>query len=642
MKNPETMPQYFLQNAKKFGADKVALRQKEFGIWQEFSWQDSYENVKDFALGMMVLGLQRGDHVCTIGDNDREYLWGYIGVQAAGGANVGMYTDAIPSEMEYIINHSDSTFALAQDQEQCDKFLEIRDQLPNIRKIIYWEDQGLWNYEEDWLISFEEVQEMGRELAKKEPNRFETEIALANGEDIAALYYTSGTTGLPKGVMLTHNNLMKSAIIYHESDPRLDTDNHVSFAPMGWIAEPAIGVAPHLYLGMIMNFPEEPETVRQNIREIAPQMIFYNSRLWDDLVSTIQVRINDATWLNQKLYQIFLPVGYQYADKTINKESIGIGLKILNGLGNLLVFSPLRNQLGLSRVRSAYTAGAVLSPDAIRFIHALGINLKQLYGSTETTATATIHPSGDIKFASIGKAAPQTSIRISDEGEIQICGPTVMKGYYKNDEATAKDIIVEDGRRWFCSGDAGYIDEDGHVIFQDRVKNMLRLANGEIFSPQFIEGRLKFSPYIRDVMAVGAESRHYVTALIIINFENVGHWAEKRGLGYTTFVDLSQKQEVYELIQTAVSEVNKTLPEGARIKGYVLLHKEFDADEAEMTRSRKLKRNVLVEKYGAIIEAMYDGLDSIEVRAVVKYQDGSEGFVETNLRVMSVEQMETA
>jgi long-chain acyl-CoA synthetase len=637
MNNPQTMPQYFLQKTHTYGADKVAIRQKEFGIWREFSWQDSYKQVKDFALGMLVLGLQRGDHVCTIGDNDREYLWGYIGVQAVGAAVVGMYTDAIPKEMEYIINHSDSTFALAQDQEQCDKFLEIRDQLPKIKKIIYWDDQGLWDYNEDWLISFEEVQALGRELAQKESERFEVEVALGDGEDIAALCYTSGTTGYPKGVMLTHRNLMMSAKIYFEIDPRYDTDNHVSFAPMGWIAEPALGIAPHLYTGMIMNFPEEPETVRQNIREIAPETIFYNSRLWDDLVSGIQVRINDATWLNRKLYDLFLPIAYQVADKTIAKESVGSGLRVMNWLGDLLVFAPLRNQLGLSRVRSAYTAGAVLSPDAIRFIRALGINLKQLYGSTETVATGTIHPEGDIKFASIGKPAPHMEVRVSEEGELQISGPVIMQGYYKNPEATAKDIIVdENGRRWFCSGDAGYIDEDGHVIFQDRVKNMLRLANGEVFSPQFIEGRLKFSPYIRDVMAVGGETRDYVTAVIIMNFENVGYWAEKRGLGYTTFVDLSQKNDVYDLIQNAVVEVNKTLPTGARIKRFVLLHKEFDADEEEMTRSRKLRRGVLVEKYGEIIEAFYDNREAVRVRASVTYQDGSEGFVETDLRVMTV------
>ena len=637
MNEPQTMPQYLLKQVEKHGDNQVAIRQKEFGIWREFSWQASYDQIKDFALGMIVLGLQRGDHVCSIGDNDREYIWGYFGVQSVGGAVVGLYTDAIPNEMEYIVNHSDATFALAQDQEQCDKFLELKEQLPNIRKVIYWDDQGLWDYDDDWLISFEKVQSLGQELAKSEPSRFETEVTLGGGEDIATLCYTSGTTGNPKGVILTHNNLIAAAKAYFEADPRYDTDNHISFAPMGWIAEPALGLAPHVYTGMIMNFPEEPETVRENIREIAPETIFYNSRLWDDLVSTIQVRINDATWMNRKLYEMFLPIGYKVADKKINKEPVGLGLRLANGLGNMLVFSPLRDKLGLSRVRSAYTAGSVLSPDAIRFIHALGINLKQLYGSTETVATGTIHPQGDIKFASVGKATPTMTVRVSDEGELQISGPTIMKGYYKNDEATAKDLIVDgNGRRWFCTGDAGYIDEDDHIIFQDRVKNMLKLANGEVFSPQFIEGRLKFSPYILDMMAVGGETRDYVTGLIIINFGNVGHWAEKRGLGYTTFVDLSQKPEVYDLIQKAVIDVNTTLPEGARIKRFVLLHKEFDADEAEMTRSRKLRRGVLVDKYGEIIKALYDGREKIKVRASVTYQDGSEGFVETDLRVMGV------
>lgn len=291
----------------------------------------------------------------------------------------------------------------------------------------------------------------------------------------------------------------------------------------------------------------------------------------------------------------------------------------------------------MSRLRSAYTAGALLSPDHLRFFHALGINLKQIYGSTEVTGGVTQHRDGDIKFASVGVPNPGMEIRISDEGELQVCGPTVMKGYYKDEEATAKDMMVDaDGRRWLKTGDAGYIDEDGHVIFQDRVKNMLSLATGELFSPQFIEGRLKFSPYVRDAMAIGSEEREYVAAMIIIDFENVAHWAEKQGLGYTTFVDLSQKPQVYALIQEAMDEVNKTLPEGARIRRFVLMHKEFDADEAEMTRSRKLRRDVLADRYGDIVAAMYDGREAVSVRAPVKYQDGSEGFIETQVRLMTV------
>lgn len=637
MGEPQTLPQYFLTQAQKFGRDKVALRQKRYGIWQEFNWQESYEQIRDFALGLIMLGLQRGDQVCSIGDNDREYLWGYLAAQAVGAAVVGMYTDAIPNEMKYIVNHSDAAIALAKDQEQCDKFLELRPEIPNVKKVIYWDDRGLWNYNEDWLMSFEEVQQLGRELAQKEPDRFEKEIALGEVEDVAMLCYTSGTTGLPKGVMLTHGNLIAAATTTNPIDPRTDQDNHVSFLPMGWIAEPAFGIVPHCYTGMIMNFPEEPETVRENIREIAPQNLAYSARLWENLVGTVQVRLKDASWLNRKLYDIFLPVGYAVAEKKFNQEAIAVGLKLRYLLGDWLVFSPLRNQLGMSRLRSAYTAGAVLSPDHLRFFHALGINLKQIYGSTEVTGGATMHRDGKIKYASVGVPNADMKVRVAEDGELQVAGPTVMKGYYKNPEATAKDIIVDaDGTRWFCTGDAGYIDEDGHIIYQDRVKNMLRLANGETFSPQFIEGRLKFSPYIRDVMAIGDPTRDYVTALVIIDFDNVGHWAEQSRIGYTTFTDLSQKPEVYNLAKEAITEVNKTLPEGARLRHFVLLHKEFDADEAEMTRSRKLRRDVLADRYSDIINAMYDGREAVQVKAVVKYQDGSEGSIETQIRVMQL------
>lgn len=636
MNNPQTLPQYFLKQVQAHVAGRTALRQKEFGIWREFTWQDSYENVKLFALGLLSLGVQRGDKVCTIGDNDRQYLWGYLGLLAVGATQVGVYTDAIPKELAYLAAHSDSTFAMAKDQEQCDKMLEIRAEVPGIKKVIYWEDKGLWNYDEPWLISYEEVLALGRDVAEKEPDRFETEVWLGQGEDTAVLCYTSGTTGLPKGAMLSHNNLIESARLFHEIDPRYESDNHVSILPLGWIGEHALGIAPHVYSGIMMNFPEEPETVRENIREIAPEGLLYNSRLWENLVGTVQVSINESTWLNRKLYELFLPIGYQMADKRLHSEAVGVSLNLAYWLGDKAVFGPLRDKLGLSRIRAAYTAGSALSPDAMRFFHALGINLKQVYGSTELTGGVTLHRDGDIKFASVGKPIPESEAKIGENGEILLTGPTLFLGYYKNPEATEDSLWVdEDGRRWFRTGDAGYIDDDGHIIYLDRVKEMLTLANGEKFSPQFIEGRLKFSPYIRDVMAVGTE-RDYVTALIVMDFGNVGNWAERRGLGYTTFIDLSQKQEVYDLVQQAVAEVNENLPPNGRIRRFVLMHKEFDADEEEMTRSRKLKRNVLYSKYDDIISGMYNGAERIEVRATVQYQDGSTSVVETAVKVASL------
>ena len=637
MDHPQTLPQYLQRQVETASPRKVALRQKEYGIWREFSWPESYEQIQAFALGMSALGLRRGAKVATVGDNDRYYLWGYLGLLAVGGVQVGLFTDAASSEIAYIIEHSDAAFVLAKDQEQCDKLLEIRPQISKVKRVIYWDDRGLWNVDDPWLVSFAEVQEMGRELAAAEPGRFEAEVRRGKSEDLAVICYTSGTTSLPKGAVLTHGNMICTTLAYDAVDARQPNDNHVSLLPLGWIAEHVIGVAPHVINGVILNFPEEPETVRENVREIAPEGILYNSRLWDALVGTVQVQMNDASWLNRKLYQLFLPVGYRMADQRFIGEQVGLGLRLTYWLGDLLVFSPLRDKLGLSRIRSAYTAGAVLSPDAMRFFHALGINLKQIYGATEVSGGGTLHYDGDIKFASVGKPAPGLEVQISPEGEILIGGPSVFQGYYKDPEKTAEALSIDEaGQRWFRTGDGGYIDEDGHVIYLDRLKDMLVLASGERFSPQFIEGRLKFSPYIRDVMTIGGADHPFVTALIIIDYGVIGDWAERRSLGYTTFVDLSQKYEVYELVARAVAGVNESLPEESRVRRFVLMHKEFDADEAEVTRSRKLRRGFLAERYGAIIDALYSGAERIRVQAPVRYQDGTEGMVETDLQLRTL------
>ena len=634
---PETFAQYFLEKADKYGDQKVALRQKEYGIWREYTWQESLEEVRSFAVGLLQLGLKRGDHVATIGDNDKQYLWGYLGIHAIGGTVVSLYTDANAPEAAYIIQDSDACIVLAQDQEQVDKMLEIREEIPQVQRVIYWDESGLWEYDDPWLISFDEVQALGRKLLEEEPQRFDEEVAKGIGDDVALISYTSGTTGAPKGAMLSHFNLILAAKDADAVDPRSDTDNHVSFLPMGWIAEHVLGIAAHCHSAIILNFPEEPETVRENVREIAPETIVYSAGLWDNIVSIVQARMLDATWINRFMYKIFMPIGRRAADKKLRGESLGLGLGLLYRLGDLLFFAPLRDQLGLSKVRTALTGGAALSPDVIRFFHGIGVNLKQVYGMTEISASGTVHYDGDIKFASVGRSMPHTDVRISDSGEIHFSTPCLFQGYYKNPEKTAESIHVDpDGKRWFMTGDAGYIDDDGHLIYLDRQKDMIELSNGARFSPQFIEGHLKFNPYIKDVMLVGDKSRDAVAALVIMEFDNISRWAEKKGIGFTTFADLSQKKPVRDLIKSVVQEINESVPKDGRVQSFVLMPKEFDADEAEMTRSRKLKRQVLANKYAEIISALYSDKETLTFHSEVKYQDGSVGSLENELNVIRV------
>ena len=637
MSNPDTLPKSLVAGYQKYGDRKVAMRQKDLGIWRSYTWQDSYEQVRQLSLGLISLGLKRGDKVCIIGDNDPQYFWAQLAIQSGGGVAVGIFTDSIPSEIQYIVNHSDAVFVFAKDQEQCDKLLEIQDQVPAVQRVIYWDDKGLWSYDDPWLVSFETVRNFGRALDAEQPGLFERSVNQGRGEDLAVFCYTSGTTGLPKGAMISHRNLIAGSQLV-QVDPRLETDEYVSFLPPAWITENTLGLTVHLLTGMVVNFPEAPETVQQNIREIAPQSLFFSARLWENMVAMVQVKMIESTWLNRLLYKIFMPVGYKVAGLRFEeRKPVGLVWRFLHTLGEFAVFRPLRDKLGLVNATTAYSSGVAQSPDVIRFFRAIGVNIKQLYGSTEAQ-THTAHIGDDVKFETVGVPAPGMEIKIAEDSEILVSGPTVVRGYYKNPEATEKAFVVDqEGKRWYRTGDAGYIDSDGHLIYLDRVKEMLTLSSGEKYSPQYIEGQLKFSPYVHNVMSIGGEDSPFVTALINIDFDNVGRWAERQGLPYTTLVDLSQKPEVYELIRRDVEEVNRTLPPAARVRKFVLLHKEFDADEGELTRTRKLRRSLLGERYGDMIATMYGGGDRVQVQAAVKYRDGREGVIETTVRIATLE-----
>ena len=635
----ETLAKHWLEKVHRYrDTSKIALRQKDFGIWQSLTWDESYEQVRDFSLGLVSMGLKRGDRVAILGDNDREYLWAAFGVMAAGGAVVGLFTDVTPPEAAYVVGHSDATFVVAGDQEQCDKLLEVQSELPLVKKVIYWDNRGMWSYDDSWLMDFRDVQGRWDSSLGDPDERFEAMIDAGISSDPAMFCYTSGTTGLPKGVIISHSNFVYAVQAFGEIDPLRDTDDHVSFLPLAWIAGAALDISPHVVNGVILNFAESPETVRENIREIAPDQLLYNSRLWETLVATIRARILDSNWLNRTLYDLFLPIGYRAAEFEFQHKEVPLGWRALRWIGNRTVFKPLLSQFGLHKARDAYTTGAALSPDVIRFFRALGLPLRQIYGSTEVTGGALIHRRDDVKFASVGEVIPESHCAISEEGEILLSGPGLFQGYHKDPDQTKAALYVDSqNTSWFRTGDAGHIDEEGHLIYLDRLKDMIELGGGEKYSPQFIEGRLKFSPYISHALTLGDSDHEYVSAIITVDFENVGRWAEKNGIPYTTLTDLSQKPEVYELIRQDVDEVNQTLPKSGRLRKFVLLHKEFDADEGEMTRTRKLRRGFLFERYSEVIDSLYSDKTELQISDVVKYQDGREGRIDSTLRIEYLE-----
>ncbi len=627
----QTFPQLLLERAAQYGAGRVALREKEFGIWQEVTWADYLTHVKHFCLGLVSLGLTPDYTVAIIGDNRPEWVYAELAAQAAGAHSVGIYQDAITEEVHYIIEHADARFVVVEDQEQVDKLLDLWDRIQGVEKLIYYDPKGLQGYDHPALMAFPEVEALGRTYEAAHPGWFEQSVAAGKSADLAILSTTSGTTGKPKLAMLTHGNLLSMGRNLMAIDP-IDADaEFVSFLPLAWIGEQMMAISCGLARGFTINFPEEPETVQENIREIGPQVMFSPPRIWENMLSQVQVKIEDTSWLKKRLFNWALPVGYQMADTRFQKETPSVWLKARYFLADWIAFQMVKDHLGLRHLRRCYTGGAALGPDVFRFFHALGVNLKQIYGQTEVSGISVVHRDGEIKFQTVGVPIPETEVRLGENGEILTRSPSVFVGYYKNPEATAETLV--DG--WLHSGDAGYHDEDGHLVVIDRAKDVMTLADGTRFSPQFIENKLKFSQFIREAVVFGGEWP-FVTAMINIDMGNVGKWAENHQLAYTTYTDLAQKSQVYALVRKDVERANADLPEAARIRHFLLLHKELDADDAELTRTRKVRRSFVAERYADIIQALYGDADTLDVDSAITYQDGRTARIQTTLRIEKI------
>lgn len=627
----ETLPQYLLEHARKT-PHKIAIRERNYGIWQAVTWGEYLDHVKYFCLGLLSLGLLAEETIAIIGDNRPEWLISELAAQAAGARAIGIYQDAVVQEMVSIIRHARVSFIVVEDQEQVDKILEMWADLQGVRRVIYYDPKGLRNYTEDFLISFPEVEKLGRAYQASHPGEFERRVSAGRETDLAILSTTSGTTGDPKLAMLTHRSMIRMGGNLMSVDPLTPEDEFVSFLPLAWIGEQMMCVSCGLQMGFTVNFTERPETVQHDMREIGPQVMFSPPRIWENLVSQVQVKIDDSTRLKRALYAWAMPVGYAMADARFRKANPAANLRFRYFLADWLVFQAIKDHLGLRHLKRAYTGGAALGPDVFRFFHALGVNLKQIYGQTEINGIAVVHRDGDVKFQTVGTPIPETEITIDESGEILMRSPAVMEGYFRNEEATAA-VLTEDG--WLHSGDAGYFDDDGHLVVIDRAKDVMTLHDGTKFSPQFIENKLKFSPYIKEAVVFGGDWP-FVSAMINIDFANIGKWAENSQIAYTTYTDLAQKEQVYALIRKYVEQANADLPPAARIRRFLLLHKELDADDAELTRTRKVRRKLIAQRYDEIISALYSHNPFLDVQTTITYQDGRTATLQTRLRIESL------
>ncbi len=626
----DTFPKLLLRNSKEIG-DKTALREKKHGIWQRVTWKEYLENVRKLSLGLIALGFEKDDKITLVGDNRPEWLYTYLAAEAARGIPFGVYQDNLAEQLLPLIQNSGSRWIYCEDQEQTDKVLSIIDELPEVAKIIVKDWTGMWRYRDNpMLISVDDVMKLGEELARKEPGLFEENLNSQNRNDVACFATSSGTTGVPKCVMLSYENMMFMGLALQRVVSMSIEEDYFSFLPLAWIGEQMMVFSCGLTTGFRVNFYEEPETVNRDLRELGPTIMFGPPRIWRDMLAEVQVKIADAGRLKRKVYDIAMKVGYGCVDREFRGEAIPAHLRFARKIAYYVVFRPILDKLGLKRIRHAFTGGAQVSVDDFRMLRAMGVNMKQIYGQTEISGISCLHRDGDVDPWTSGKPLPKTVIAITKRGEIISKSPAVMLGYY---DRPYEDEVVNG---WLYSGDMGMVDAKGHLVVVDRLADVITLQDGTIVSPQHLENRLKFSPYIREAMILD-NGRPYVTAILNIHFENVAKWAEDNNIPFTGYVDLSQKPEVYDLLEGVVREVNKNLQESMKIRKFISLYKEFDPDDEEMTRTRKLRRGLIRERYREVIEALYSDVEEVDFVGEIKYEDGTRDQVRVRMKIRRVE-----
>jgi long-chain acyl-CoA synthetase len=628
-----TFPALLLEHARVRG-DRPALREKDLGIWQTYSWSDVATRVRNVAHGLAALGITPGMHVAVIGENRPRLYMAMMAAQALGAIPVPLYQDAVAQEMVYVLQDAEVSVAVVEDQEQVDKMLEVQDQCPALKHVVYDDPRGLRHYTNPMLLAYDALEQQGSGHAAANPDYFDRAAAAVSPDDAAAMFYTSGTTGRPKGVVLTHHALIDRARAVAEMENLSDHEDVLAYLPPAWIGQNMFSYTQLLVSGFTVNHPESPETVAIDMRDIGPTYYFAPPRVLEGLLTHVSIRMEDAGWTKRTLYAACMKLARRVGARILDKQPVSAWDRLCYALGDVFIYGPLRNALGMSRVRVAYTAGEAIGPDLFVFYRSIGINLKQLYGSTETSVFVCVQPDGQVRDDTVGPPVAGVELKVSDDGEVLVKSPGLFKEYYRNPQAT---IEARDAEGWFRTGDAGYLDTDGQLKIIDRAKDVGKLADGSLFAPKYIENKLKFFPHIKEAVAFGT-GKDTVCAFINIDLEAVGNWAERRGLPYAGYTDLAGKEAVYDLIRGCVEQVNADLATDPRLAAsqvsrFLILHKELDPDDDELTRTRKVRRAFIAQKYGVLVEALYAGRESQHIETEVKYEDGRTGKIAADLRI---------